>query len=401
MQNIAAAERVAGDRSLLIAGAVLAVSAVAFFRVPLLPEIGASLAIRPAVLSLVTVVFGLGRLATDVPAGRLADRVAAPLALSGAGAVMAFGSFLIAGAGSLWMLLAAAAVLGVASAVANTTGMTFFSHAPAARRGTSMAIYSAALLGGQSLGPAVSGLVSGLMGWRTAEVLGGVVVIGVAATCAALGAAGRRGAIALTSAVPRHTSLPRQQRVLLYAVPFSVMFMLGAMPQTIVPLLGAHDYGLSVGAIGLTLGLGGLFRFIGSALGGIAADRYSRKGSLVPGLALMSGGVALLAVHGGTAVFVTAVCFMSLGSYGVTVAATMLADLGGKGIGRRLGTFRFVGDLGLVAGPLAAGTVYDLVGARASVLLVAGVVAACSISSGLFLPETKHMEGDGALAPVE
>jgi hypothetical protein len=45
--------------------------------------------------------------------------------------------------------------------------------------------------------------------------------------------------------------------------------------------------------------------------------------------------------------------------------------------------------------------VYDLVGARASVLLVAGVVAACSISSGLFLPETKHVEGDGALAPVE
>jgi MFS transporter, DHA1 family, multidrug resistance protein len=400
MQNTAAAEKVAGDHSLLIAGAVLAVSAVAFFRVPLLPEIGASLAIRPAVLSLVTVVFGLGRLATDVPAGRLADRVAAPLALSGAGAVMAFGSFLIAGAGSLWMLLAAAAVLGVASAVANTTGMTFFSHAPAARRGTSMAIYSAALLGGQSLGPAVSGLVSGVMGWRTAEVLGGVVVIGVAATCVALGA-GTRGTVALTYAVPRHTSLPRQQRVLLYAVPFSVMFMLGAMPQTIVPLLGAHGYGLSVGAIGLTLGVGGLFRFIGSALGGIAADRYSRKGSLVPGLALMSGGVALLAVRGGTGVFVTAVCLMSLGSYGVTVAATMLADLGGKGIGRRLGTFRFVGDLGLVAGPLAAGTVYDLVGARASVLLVAGVVAACSISSGLFLPETKHVEGDGALAPVE
>ena len=391
--------RVAGSRSLLVGAAVLGVSSVAFFRVPLLPGIGVSLHIRPGLLSLVTVVFGVGRLAADVPAGRLADRVAAQYALAGAGLVMGLGSFLLAAAGSLGILLAAAAVLGVASSVANTTGMTFFSRAPAGRRGTSMAIYAASLLGGQSLGPAVSGVVSGAAGWRTAEVVGGVAVIAVAACCGALGSgAGEVDASAFAGSA--HRRLPRVQRLLLYAVPFSVMFALGAMPQTVVPLIGAHGYGLSVGAIGLILGLGGLCRFVGAAVGGVAADRYSRKGSLLPGLALMSGGIALLAAHGGKALFVLAVSLMSLGSYGVTVAATMLADLGGTGMGRRLGTFRFVGDLGLIAGPLAAGTVYDLAGTRASVLLVAAVLALCAFSAGLLLPETKHLEGDLAIATV-
>ena len=385
---------------MLVGAAVLAVSAVAFFRVPLLPSIGATLGVRPGLLSLVTVVFGVGRLATDVPAGHLADRVAATTALAGAGLLMGLGSFLLAAAGSLGFLLVAAATLGVASSVANTTGMTFFSNAPAGRRGTSMAVYSAALLGGQSFGPAVSGVVSGAAGWRTAEVAGAVAVIAVAVASVALGT-GAAETRALPAPRGAHVQLPRAQRALLYAVPFSVMFALGAMPQTIVPLIGAHGYGLSAGAIGLTLGLGGLCRFAGAAAGGIAADRYSRKGSLVPGLALMAAGVALLGVRGGTVVFVLAVALMSLGSYGVTVAATMLADLGGSGMGRRLGTFRFVGDLGLIAGPLAAGTVYDLAGTRASVLVVASLLAACTVVAALLLPETKHIEGELAIAAVE
>ena len=198
-----------------------------------------------------------------------------------------------------------------------------------------------------------------------------------------------------------HVELPRLQRFLLYAVPFSVMFALGAMPQTVVPLIGAHGYGLSAGAIGLTLGLGGVCRFVGAAVGGVAADRHSRKGSLLPGLALMSGGIALLAAHGGTPLFVLAVSLMSLGSYGIMVSATMLADLGGTGMGRRLGTFRFAGDLGLIAGPLVAGTVYDVAGTRASVLLAAAVVAACAVLSGALLPETKHVEDHLAGAAVE
>lgn len=361
-------------------------------------------------MSLFTVVFGVGRLLTDLPAGRIADRAPAPLALAAAGTVMGAGSLLLAAASSLAVLLVAAVVLGIASAVANTTGMAFFSHAPGGRRGTSMALFSVALLGGQSLGPAVAGVLSGALGWRATEAIGGGAVI-VAAAALGLAVAGARSGPeparpgADERDAPRRSGGPAAplsgaQRAALYAVPFAVMFALGAMPQTVVPLLGAHGFGLSAGAIGLTLGLGGLCRLAGSGAGGVAADRFSRKGSLVPGLLLLSGGIALLALRLGPAVFVAAVALLSLGSYGITVAATMVADLGGDGIGRRLGTFRFVGDLGLIAGPLLAGALYDVAGGRASVLATAGLVLLTASVAVALLPETKRLGDESPLLAV-
>jgi predicted MFS family arabinose efflux permease len=58
---------------LLVGGAVLGISMLAFFRVPLLPAIGQELSMSAAQLGLVTTIFAAGRLATDIPAGRLAD----------------------------------------------------------------------------------------------------------------------------------------------------------------------------------------------------------------------------------------------------------------------------------------------------------------------------------------
>jgi len=177
--------------------------------------------------------------------------------------------------------------------------------------------------------------------------------------------------------------------VLLYIVPFAVFFALGAMPQTVVPLIAAHGYGFSAGMIGLALGFGGVCRFAGAAVGGYVSDRLGRKAALIPGLALMAGGIIALDLHAGAALLVAAITAMSLGSYGVTVGATMLADLSGRGArGRRLGGFRFAGDGGLIVGPLVAGFLYDRFGTGASVFAVAGVLLACAVAAAVVLPET-------------
>ena len=57
-----------------------------------------------------------------------------------------------------------------------STGMTFFSTVSgASHRGTSMAIFSAALLGGQAIGPAAAGLIASVGGWRVAMFVGATV----------------------------------------------------------------------------------------------------------------------------------------------------------------------------------------------------------------------------------
>ena len=377
-----------------VAAAVLVFGTVAFFRVALLPGIGHELVLRPGLLSLVTVVFGVGRLLTDVPAGHLADRIAPLRAFAGSGAGLALASALLAVAHSLPALLVAAAVLGIASATTNTTGMAYFSHAPRAVRGKSLATFSAALLAGQSLGPAIAGVVAGAAGWRVASWTGAVMAGALALGCVAAGRAVGRAAPAPDRAVAGDASAPpRGQVAILHFVSFAVFFGLGAMSQTLLPLIGSNDYALPVGVIGVVLGVGGLCRFVGAALGGVVADRVSRKAALVPALLAMGGGAALLELPGGALVWVAAVALLSVGSYGVGVAATVLADLGGgRRVGRSLGVFRFTGDLGLTAGPLLAGWLYDASGTGGAVVAVTGLLGICAIVVAVGLRETRYAE---------
>jgi MFS transporter, DHA1 family, multidrug resistance protein len=401
---------------LLIGGVVLAISVGAFFRVPLLPAIGADLSMSASQLGLITTVFAVGRLCTDIPAGRLADRTPPLRSLAIAGAVLGLGSLVLATAQlSLWALVAAF-LLGIASAISNTTGMTYFSTAaPTHQRGASMAAFSAALLGGQALGPMIGGVLADLTDWRIA--IGGAAVVGFGVGIFGMLAqrARRRSDAASSAATDRESTqdhaeaaansagrdaptgnrpgVPRSQRAVLYGVAFSSFFMLGAMPQTLVPIIGDERYGLSAAALGVALGLGGGCRFIGALVGGRLADRVSRKASLVPGMAFGAAGVGAFALDLGVGGWVMGIVLLSLGSYGISVAATMLADhAGGQGVGRRLGTYRFVGDIGLIAGPTVSAVLYERVGDDIAVLAVAGLLAVVALLCAFVLKETRWLD---------
>jgi predicted MFS family arabinose efflux permease len=194
--------------------------------------------------------------------------------------------------------------------------------------------------------------------------------------------------------------LPLREQALLYFVPFAMFFTFGAMPQTLVPIIGADEFHLSVGVIGLVLGVGGVCRFVGAMIGGVVSDRISRKAALIPALLSQAAGVALLALEGSLWAWVAALVVMSLASFSIAVAATMLVDrTHGRRSGRRLGPFRFAGDLGLIAGPLTASLVYEHYGQRPAALLVAGVLLACAAASAFGLRETRWLgaDGEGAL----
>lgn len=391
--------------ALPLAAAVLLVSMVAQFRVPLLPAIGRELVMSPTQLGLVATTFAIGRLALDLPVGRLADRVD-PLRLLGyAAGTTTIGSVMLAAAPSAGWVLASSLLLGAASATANTTGMTALSgSAPAARRGSAMALYSGSLLGGQALGPAVSGAIAGLRDWRVASYAAGVLGMVVAVGAAAWHRSDAHVAIERVTSEGGGddvAELTPAQRAVLYSVGFSVFFTLGAMPQTLVPLIGAAAYDLRVSTIGFALGLGGLSRIVGAAVTGAVSDRISRRAALLPGLALQAGGVGLLAAGGGSGWWLAAIILMSLGSSGTAVGATMLGDrTHGTRLGQTLGRYRFAGDAGLVVGPGLAAFAYDNVGTGAAVALVTGVLAVSTVAAAIVLPET-HAPRRAAAAAIE
>jgi DHA1 family multidrug resistance protein-like MFS transporter len=378
--------------ALPLAGFVLLASTIAWIRVPVLPEIGVDLSLSATSLGWVVTSFGLGRLAMDLPAGRLADQVD-PLALfSFAALVMALASGLLAVATSLSVVAAAGFLLGVGSAMSNTTGMTAMSgSAPVDRRGSAMALYSGSLLVGQALGPVLGGLVASAGTWRTAAATGAglALVVTASATLARRGGAGAHlRSVRRQRPLPSGPPLTRPQHAALFGVGFSVFFTVGAMPQTLVPLIGADDLGLGSAAIGLALGVGGLARMVGAALTGAVSDRLSRRAALLPCLVLQAGGVAVLVIGDAAVWWLLAIIAMSLGSSGHAVGATMLGDRARPAeLGRALGRYRFVGDIGLVIGPVAAAWIYDVAGRAEAVAAVSSVLVVIALSAAT-LPET-------------
>src|SRR5215211_5438134 len=164
--------RTANRTMFLPGGVVLAVGVASFMRAPLLPEIGRDLAIGAADLAFLTTAFAVGRLTMDLPAGRIADRLPPGPALAGTGLGVAISAAVLGSAQSLLQALTGMFFLGVSSALTNTTGMTLFAtSAPAARRGAAMAVFSMALMTGQTLGPAVGGVIAGIGGWRAAQAV--------------------------------------------------------------------------------------------------------------------------------------------------------------------------------------------------------------------------------------
>jgi len=378
---------------LLVGTGILAISTLAFFRVSLLPSIGDSLSLSPSELGVLTTVFGIGRLAADVPVGRLTGVVVPARLFAASGVVMGAGGFLLAAAGGWPAAYGAAALLGIASSISNTTGMTFFSGGPAARRGRTLAIYSASLLVGQALGPMLGGLIASVSSWRWAAAAAGGGGLAVAAAFVArgrtVGGAARPATGGGNASAVELPPIPTAERVVLYGVSFAMFFTLAAMPQTLVPIIGDRRLGLGAATIGLALGFGGACRLAGAVGGGILSDRVSRKAALVPGLAAVAAGAGLLAVRGGAWVWVAAIALMSVGSYGISVAATMMADrTHAHHVGRRFGQFRFVGDAGVIVGPVFAGVLFTYAGPTVAVLAVAALPAATAVASALVLTET-------------
>jgi MFS family permease len=262
--------------------AVFAIAVASFTRIPLLPDIGATLSLSGADLGLLTAAFGLGRLLTDLPAGRIASSISPRRGLAGAGVAMAIACALLATAGSFAQALVASALIGSASALTNTTGMYAFATAGGAeRRGANMALFSSALMSGQTVGPAVGGALAALAGWRGA--------LGLAA---AIGLAVAVGSIVRSSAAPRASAIPapdaaraprpdhpaaerergdeskariarpsRGELAAIAAAPFAVFFVIGGVSQTLIPLIGGRELGLSASTIGLAIALGGATRF--------------------------------------------------------------------------------------------------------------------------------------------
>ena len=381
----------------VVATIIFAVAVAAFARIPLLPDIGSDLSLTAGEIGLLTTAFGLGRLLTDLPAGRLADAVVPTVGLTGAGLLLALSCAVLASAEAFAVALGASALIGCASALTNTTGMyVFATAADAHRRGASMAIYVTALMSGQMVAPALGGAIGSVAGWRPAIAVSAAIGAGVAAVCGVLWwrahagprAGGTHGSRPGSDSATTATAPPRRELFALALAPFATFFGMAGLTQTLIPLIGNGELDFSASAIGLAIGAGAALRFVSAWVAGVASDRLSRRVVLVPSLVLMAAGAAVLALASNVVTWGASILLVALGSSGVSVAAAAVADrVPAPELGRELGVFRLVGDLGLVLGPIVTGFIYQASGPRVAGLAAAAVFAAAALAAAVWVAE--------------
>lgn len=362
----------------------------AFVRPPLLPAIGRDLTITAVGLGLLGSIFAIGRLAADFPAGLLSDRIRPGPMMSISGWIVAAGSVLLAIAPTALVAYGAMFLLGIGSTFVLTTAMAHFARAPRLRRGVAMSAFAAWLLAGQSFGPTAGGTIGSAFGWRWAVGVAAILAVLVAVAFlflrAPLPETERPKTIGGTQAgrlVPGHIL------AFIYLLP-AVQFALGgALLQTLIPIVADAELGIGPAVVGLALGLGGVSRFVAAMVAGQVTDRISRKWALVPGQVLQTLGVAAFLLWATPAAWFGSILLVTLGSVGVNVGATVLADLSeGSALGRRLGAFRFTGDAAFVVAPILSGWLYELAGRAVATLPLLIFSAVVTVGVWAFVPET-------------
>jgi DHA2 family methylenomycin A resistance protein-like MFS transporter len=134
-----------------------------------LPDVGASLAVPPHMLSWIITAYFLTYAACLVPGGRLVDRVGSRrTALAGLG-VFATGAALGAVAPTLGVLVASRVVQGVGAGLASPAALSgAVSGFPPQRRGTALGVWGASSGIANIAGPLLGGLLTDGLGWRAA-----------------------------------------------------------------------------------------------------------------------------------------------------------------------------------------------------------------------------------------
>ncbi|MDH3499831.1 MAG: MFS transporter [Acidimicrobiia bacterium] len=359
-----------------------------FFRTPLVVEMAREFELSALAVGALSSAFALGRLVTDLPAGRAADRFPLGLMMAVAAAVVAIGSAVMARSPVAAVLYAGSFVLGVGSASILTASFAFFATAPRARRGHYLSLFAAAMLVGQALGPAAGGLISSRVQWRATLAFGALIAVLISVAFAGVKTLRTEPAKVSGSGGP-DSRATAPVLVVIYLLP-AVQFGIGAaLYQTLLPLVGAQDLGFSTALIGVGLGVGGIARFVAALVAGRVSDTVSRKAALLPGLVLQLAGVLTFGLVSSTAGWWLAVLLLTFGSVVVNVGSTMLADLSeGARLGRRLGSFRFSGDAAFLVAPLLTGGLFERFGRLAAAAPLVALVVTALVGVVLIVPET-------------
>ena len=359
----------------------------------LLPLHVIELGYGPAFAATVVGLRGVGVLLFDLPAGLLVTRFGdKPVLIGGLGLILTGNTMLSivshpVALGIAALLLGAgfaAWMLGRQSYIADTCE----NH----EVGRAIAVMAGLQRAGTFVGPAAGGVLVAQAGYPTAFAVGAVFAVVAVALVLSFTrnpvARHQRGAVGWASMAGL---IQTHRKIFATAGTASLTLQLMRAARTLlVPLFG-QAAGLDVVAIGLIYSASAAIDMSLFYPVGVVVDRWGRKWSAVPSLALFALGLACLPWAQGFYSLLGAGLLLGVAN-GVGTGIVMIigADLAQdvEQRGHFLGIWRLIGDVGMCTAPLLSGILVNVAGLAAASLAAASFGVVGVIIMWVLVPET-------------
>jgi MFS transporter, DHA1 family, multidrug resistance protein len=365
---------------------------------PVIPEFARQFGVSTAAAASVISAFALMRVAAALPAGRLMDRFGEREVMTAGIAVVAVSSILAGLSGSFAQLIVLRAVGGLGSAMFSISAQTLLLvSVSGGQRGRASGLFSGGFLLGGISGPAVGGLVA-LWSLRAPFIIYGCMLIIPAVIAAVVLTGTPRGSAVVTAPARQLAAIARALRSPAYRAAASANLAEGfaamGVRSALVPLFVRDILHRSAFWTGIGFVVFAMLNAAALLPVGRAADAFGRRPVIIAGCTVSIGGMMMLAFLPDLPGYLAALAVAGIGSAMLDIGpSAMIGDiLVGRG-GTLVASYQAAGDVGAVAGPVAAGFLVDTASYAAAFGLAAGVLGLAAIL-GLFAPETRSLPGE-------
>ena len=350
----------------------------------LLPLIGAELGLSYSQIGLIMTCQYIASAVANVPGGIVVDTVGRK------GLLMAISLFwvgfpylLISFTHSYAMLLVCIALVGFGNSLWHPTAIPTLAQRYPERKGLVLSLHGMGGNVGDAIAPLVVGAALAIFSWRQVVVMNvapGLIVAALMLVFLGSIRLGAKRAQAEAQSLRDYArglrELLRNRSLVLLSTGSAFRTMTQTALLTFLPVYLARDLGYSSAWVGACLFLLQAAGFAAAPVAGHLSDRMGRKHILV-GSMLSSGVVlGLMAVAGGSPVFIALVAILGFFLYATrpVIQAWLLEttpkNMGGSSIGVLFGAQAIGGSLG----PLLGGMVADQYGLLATFYLLAGMI---------------------------
>lgn len=365
---------------------------------PLLPAITDDFAISIFMAGVVVGSYGLARLAVDLPAGILADRVGFRRLSVIAVVVLLASSVVGIWSPTVEVLIAVRIGSGIAVGILATVILSALSStASNTNRGKVMSLFHVANNTGIALYPLFGAVVGLVLDWRATFVVTAILAVVAGAILLPLLRSMALPAKKASKAGPVDTSrvlYGRQRVTALASINLGVtanMIHRHGFRNTILPLYAATVLGLGGLSIATAIALMSVAGLFVATPGGMLGDRIGRRRVIISGLVAVGIGDLVFILTNDLLSFLFVATIIGLGDFFASSQTALMSEVAPpEDRTRVLSTYRFSSDLGALVGPILLALVMDLSGAPAAIVVASSILFIAALTAYAGVPADRR-----------